>query len=126
MEAFLITSFTLILYTRQPLGLLGAPLDEKASHKQKVWLVTGCSSGIGKEVVKAVLARGDLAVATARNTSRLAKLQDLGAKALQLDATDGFEQLGEVVQAAVSFYGRIDVLVQAAGIGQYNPVEEMK
>lgn len=38
---------------------------------QKVWLVTGCSSGLGRSFVRAIVARGDIAVATARDPETL-------------------------------------------------------
>ena len=40
----------------------------------KTWLITGCSSGIGRGIAKAVLKKGDNAVVTARDTSKIANL----------------------------------------------------
>ena len=47
---------------------------------QLVWLVTGCSSGLGLEFVHSILARGDLVIATARTLSSIEQLSKLGAE----------------------------------------------
>lgn len=83
---------------------------------QQVWLITGCSSGIGEALAKAVLARGDLLIATARApVDRLADLKKAGATTLELDAAASQETIGAVVQEAVAIHGRIDVVVPNAG-----------
>ncbi|MCY7353449.1 MAG: SDR family NAD(P)-dependent oxidoreductase [Cytophagaceae bacterium] len=94
--------------------------------QKKVWLVTGCSTGFGQEIARAVLERGDFLVATAR---RLDHLTDLTTQfegqllSLQLDITDT-ENVSRVVAAAVRQFGRIDVLVNNAGYGLTGAVEE--
>jgi NADP-dependent 3-hydroxy acid dehydrogenase YdfG len=82
---------------------------------QLVWLITGCSSGFGEELVRQVLSRGDLAIATARKPERIAQLQQAGASILQLDVTDSQQSLNETVEKAISVHGRVDVLVNNAG-----------
>ena len=90
------------------------------------WLITGCSSGLGRALAQAVLAAGHHAVVTARNVTRV---QDLAAAypdtalALPLDVTDR-EQISSVVQQARSRFGGIDVLVNNAGYGYRSAVEE--
>lgn len=90
---------------------------------QLVWLVTGCSSGFGAQFIKTIIRRGDLAIATARNTDTLREAAELGAKTLQLDVTASPSELDAKVKEAIAFYGRVNVLVQNAGYCQLGPVE---
>ncbi|GAT87880.1 hypothetical protein CVCC1112_2539 [Paenarthrobacter nicotinovorans] len=90
------------------------------------WLITGCSTGLGRALARAVLAKGDNAVATARDT---ATLQDLAAEfpttalAVPLDVTDQ-SQVESAVQQAVERFGGVDVLVNNAGYGYRAAIEE--
>ncbi|KAK5107971.1 hypothetical protein LTR62_000516 [Meristemomyces frigidus] len=93
--------------------------------KQLVWLVTGCSSGFGVEFVKSILARGDKAIATARNTDTLNALVKAGAASLQLDVSASAKEIDEKVQQAIAIYGHVDVLLANAGYAQYGAVEEI-
>ena len=92
----------------------------------KTWFITGCSTGIGRELARAVLANGDNAVVTARDP---ATVQDVVAAypstalALALDVTKK-TQILEAVAAAESRFGTIDVLVNNAGYGFRGAVEE--
>lgn len=94
--------------------------------KQKVWLITGSSRGLGRALAHAVLAKGDLLIATARNTEAL---QTLAAQypeqvqLMQLDVTDE-TNAAEVVEKGLAHFGRIDVLVNNAGYGNISSVEE--
>jgi NAD(P)-dependent dehydrogenase (short-subunit alcohol dehydrogenase family) len=89
-----------------------------------VWLITGASSGFGRELVDAALERGDRVAATARNTDPLSDLEGRGDVALlSLDVTDA-GQREATVAAAVERFGRIDVLVNNAGRTQVGAVEE--
>jgi NAD(P)-dependent dehydrogenase (short-subunit alcohol dehydrogenase family) len=92
----------------------------------KTWFITGSASGIGAAVAKAALAAGDNVVATDRDTERLERaFTEQGEKLLRatLDITDE-PQAVAAVQAAVARFGRIDVLVNNAGYGQFGPFEE--
>lgn len=86
---------------------------------KKVWFITGSSKGLGKNLVEAVLLKGDYAVATARN---LKDLEELGAQypdqllPVKLDV-EIREEIHSAVEAAISHFGRIDVLVNNAGFG---------
>ncbi|MCX8254527.1 KR domain-containing protein [Beijerinckiaceae bacterium RH AL1] len=97
-----------------------------AEANTPVWLITGCSTGFGRELAKAVLARGWRAVVTARDK---AKVEDLAAGAkgealpLALDVTEP-SQIKDVVAAAKRAFGRIDVLVNNAGYGYQASAEE--
>jgi NAD(P)-dependent dehydrogenase (short-subunit alcohol dehydrogenase family) len=90
------------------------------------WFITGCSTGLGRSLAEAVLARGDNAVVTARDS---ASVQDLladhpdSALALALDVTRA-EQVEQAVRAAEERFGEIDVLVNNAGYGYRAAVEE--
>jgi NAD(P)-dependent dehydrogenase (short-subunit alcohol dehydrogenase family) len=91
-----------------------------------VWLITGCSTGFGRELAKLVLERGWRAVVTARDPSTLAELIE-GHKdralALQLDVTDR-KQIADVVAQSQKHFGRIDALVNNAGYGYLAAIEE--
>ena len=92
-----------------------------------VWLITGCSTGFGRELANLVLARqGWRAVATARDPARVADLAwraEDRALAVGLDVTDP-EQITAAVKAAQARFGAIDVLVNNAGYGYQATVEE--
>lgn len=90
------------------------------------WLITGCSSGFGLGIAKAVLRRGDQAVVTARNTAALDALVRTCPERvlpLQLDLNDPV-RMKQVVQTTCRRFGAIDVLVNNAGHGYRAAVEE--
>lgn len=90
------------------------------------WLITGCSTGLGRALAEAALQRGDNVVATARDASTV---EDLAAEypgaalALSLDVTDG-AQVQAAVHRGTEAFGGIDVLVNNAGYGYRAAVEE--
>ncbi|KAI6857824.1 hypothetical protein KC338_g7958 [Hortaea werneckii] len=88
---------------------------------QLVWFVTGCSTGFGAEFAKAILAKGDYVIATARNVQSLDGLKAMGATTMQLDVNDPFPNIREKVQQALGIYGRIDVLLSNAGYAEFDP-----
>lgn len=87
-------------------------------------LITGSSSGIGREAAEAFHERGATVYATARDVDDLVDLREGGCETAALDVTDG-EQCREVVERAVQETGRIDVLVNNAGFGQQGPIEDV-
>jgi len=100
--------------------------DGIAGPGGRVWLITGASSGFGRELAEAALAAGDTVVAAARRTDPLADLAEAHpgrVDAVSLDVTDQAEA-ARVVAAAVARHGRIDVLVNNAGRGLVGAVEE--
>jgi NAD(P)-dependent dehydrogenase (short-subunit alcohol dehydrogenase family) len=91
-----------------------------------VWLITGCSTGFGRELARLVLARGWRAVITARDASKVADLAEGHADralVLPLDVTRR-EQIDDAVARAKQQFGRIDVLVNNAGYGYLAAIEE--
>jgi NAD(P)-dependent dehydrogenase (short-subunit alcohol dehydrogenase family) len=90
----------------------------------RVWLVTGATSGFGRTIVDAALARGEAVVATSRQTEGLQDLADHERVLVtRLDVTDAAERQAAVA-AALERFGRIDVLVNNAGRTQVGAVEE--
>lgn len=91
-----------------------------------VWLITGCSTGFGRELAKLVLERGWRAVVTARDASKVADIvEGHGDRALvlPLDVTKR-AQIDHAVAQAKEHFGRIDVLVNNAGYGYLAAIEE--
>ncbi|MFE4541263.1 oxidoreductase [Arthrobacter sp. NPDC056727] len=90
------------------------------------WIITGCSTGLGRALAQAVLAHGHNAVVTARNVNAVkdivAGFPDT-ALALPLDVTDK-EQIISAVQQVQDRFGGVDVLVNNAGYGYRAAVEE--
>ena len=90
------------------------------------WLITGCSTGLGRALADAVIGAGHNAVVTARD---VAKVSDLGGTAAQrvlpvaLDVTEP-DQIAAAVHRADERFGGIDVLVNNAGYGYRAAVEE--
>jgi NAD(P)-dependent dehydrogenase (short-subunit alcohol dehydrogenase family) len=90
------------------------------------WLITGCSTGLGRALAEAALAHGVNVVATARDADAIADLvadHPDTALALALDVTDA-AQVAAVVAAAEERFGAVDVLVNNAGYGYRAAVEE--
>jgi NAD(P)-dependent dehydrogenase (short-subunit alcohol dehydrogenase family) len=90
------------------------------------WLITGCSTGIGREIARAALEAGHSVVATARRVETVQGFVDeFGDRALAvpLDVTDK-DQIADAVAAAEAAFGGIDVLVNNAGHGYLSAVEE--
>jgi NAD(P)-dependent dehydrogenase (short-subunit alcohol dehydrogenase family) len=93
----------------------------------KTWFITGSSRGFGREWAIAALERGDSVAATARDTSSLDDLAERFGDALlplRLDVTDR-DAVFAAVKAAHDRFGRLDVVVNNAGYGQFGMVEEL-
>jgi NAD(P)-dependent dehydrogenase (short-subunit alcohol dehydrogenase family) len=90
------------------------------------WLITGCSTGLGRALAEAVIGAGHNAVVTARDTGKVADLADgVTDRVLPvaLDVTDP-DQVTSVVDQAEQKFGGVDVLVNNAGYGYRAAVEE--
>ena len=97
-----------------------------AESEKPVWLITGCSTGFGRELASILLGRGYRVVATARDPSKIADLvhgHDASALALKLDV-DRQDDVAAAVAATTAKFGRLDVLVNNAGYGYLAAVEE--
>ncbi|CAM5729086.1 SDR family oxidoreductase [Mycolicibacterium aubagnense] len=93
----------------------------------KVWFITGTSRGFGREWTMAALKRGDSVAATARDVSTLDDLvADYGDALLPiaLDVTDRDADFA-AVKTAYEHFGRLDVVVNNAGYGQFGFIEEL-
>ncbi len=107
------------------MGAAGDALDPGMSEKS--WFITGASRGFGREWTIAALERGDKVAATARD---LSSLDDLVAKygdallPITLDVTDRAADFAAVEQAHEHF-GRLDIVVNNAGYGQFGFIEEL-
>jgi NAD(P)-dependent dehydrogenase (short-subunit alcohol dehydrogenase family) len=96
------------------------------AERQPVWLITGCSTGFGRELAKLVLARGWRVVVTARKPDQVEDLvqgHEENALALGLDVADK-AQIIDAVKRAEERFGRVDVLVNYAGYGYLAAIEE--
>src|SRR5437899_774728 len=93
----------------------------------KVWLITGSGNGLGRDIAEAALAAGDSVVAGARRTEELTPLAEQygeRVKPVKLEVRD--EAAAKAgVQWAVDTFGRLHVLVNNAGYGQFAPFEQM-
>ncbi|KZT05762.1 NAD-P-binding protein [Laetiporus sulphureus 93-53] len=93
--------------------------------EQKVWFITGTSSGLGKCLVSSALQRGDYVIATGRH------MQDFSADrtnprlhVMELDVTESEETIKRNMNNALAVWGRIDILVNNAGYGSKCMIEE--
>ena len=93
---------------------------------KKVWFITGCSTGFGRELAKQVLELGHKAVVASRKTDDVADIvadyPDTSI-AVKLDVTNS-DEIKSSVEEAIKKFGQIDVLVNNAGIGYFGAIEE--
>jgi NAD(P)-dependent dehydrogenase (short-subunit alcohol dehydrogenase family) len=98
-------------------------MTNKSEH---VWFITGCSTGFGQEIARHAFDLGYRVVATARRPSQIDILGADGAVRLlklPLDVTKS-DEVRAAVAAAEGAFGRIDVLVNNAGVGYFGAIEE--
>ena len=95
--------------------------------KHKVWFITGTSTGLGRSLAEAVIAKGDKLVATVRkagtNNDLIEKAPDQ-VKVVTMDVTS-HQQIAAAVKEAQEAFGRIDILVNNAGYGLFGAAEEV-
>jgi NAD(P)-dependent dehydrogenase (short-subunit alcohol dehydrogenase family) len=95
-------------------------------NPERVWFITGTSSGLGKALVETVLQSGERVVATSRNPSKLSYLSDkYPPSQLLLQPVDitKVESVKAALDKAVEKFGRVDVLVNNAGYALVGEVE---
>ena len=92
---------------------------------EKVWLITGVSTGLGAALAKAIINNGDKVAATFRKEQQAQQFEseNPGALGLLMDVTD-WPQVDRGVQKTLDHFGRIDVLVNNAGFGTVGAIEE--
>jgi NAD(P)-dependent dehydrogenase (short-subunit alcohol dehydrogenase family) len=92
-----------------------------------VWLITGCSQGLGRALFRHVLAQGHRIIASSRNPSKtpelVAEVEEKGSKWVQLDVTSS--DLKETIAEAEEIFGRIDFLVNMAGYAVMGAMEDI-
>ncbi|WP_315794496.1 oxidoreductase [Paenibacillus sp. BIC5C1] len=94
--------------------------------KPSVWVITGCSTGFGRELAIATIKAGYHVVVTARNLDSITDLVRGNTDkvlAMELDVTKP-DQIEKTVNATIEKFGRIDVLVNNAGVGYFSSIEE--
>jgi NAD(P)-dependent dehydrogenase (short-subunit alcohol dehydrogenase family) len=101
-----------------------------ADSKRLVWLITGCSAGFGKSLALLVLKAGHHVIATSRNPSSspllVKEVEELGGIWLPLDLTSSKEEMQRVVEEGTKKMGRIDVLVNNAGMSILGALEDFR
>ena len=101
-------------------------MESKIPDK-KVWLITGCSKGLGRSLAETVIKHGYRVVVTARDPDTLTALIELAPERVQALALDvnSEVQAHEAITRTVARFGRLDVLVNNAGYGLAGAVEEV-
>jgi short-subunit dehydrogenase len=89
---------------------------------KKVILITGASSGIGKETAKALIKQGNKVYTVARRIEQMEDLKSLGGYPIKMDITDELD-IQKVIDTIIEKEGKIDVLWNNAGYGLYGSVD---
>jgi NAD(P)-dependent dehydrogenase (short-subunit alcohol dehydrogenase family) len=104
--------------------------SQSSQTKPLVWLITGCSTGFGKSLALLLLKAGHHVIATSRTPSNspslVKKVEELGGIWLPLDLTSSKENMQKIVEEGTKKWGRIDVLVNNAGIGMLGALEDFR
>ena len=102
-------------------------MNDKLKTTHKVWLITGASRGMGHAIMEAALADGDCVVAVSRRGDITTNIEDAASRLLPyaLDVTNTDQSAFDcMVDMVIQKFGRIDVLVNNAGHGQFTYFEE--
>jgi NAD(P)-dependent dehydrogenase (short-subunit alcohol dehydrogenase family) len=94
--------------------------------ENRIWLITGCSTGFGRELARLVAEKGEIAFGTVRKNEQVADLEALHPErihGLVLDVQDQ-SSIDRAIKRISTEFGRLDVLVNNAGYGSLGPVEE--
>ena len=89
---------------------------------QQVVLITGASSGIGKDAARLLAGKGFKVYGAARNLAKMEELKAYGVTILPLDITDQ-KSVDACVDEILAAEGRIDILINNAGYGSFGPTE---
>lgn len=93
---------------------------------QKIWFITGISSGLGKALAQSVISQGDFVIGTFRSQTQVEAFNNehkCNAFALTLDITKSIE-IEKAVKIVKERFGKIDMLVNNAGFGFAGAIEE--
>ena len=96
------------------------------TKNSKVWLVTGVSTGLGREIAKVAAENGNIVIGTLRNENQFSEFYDLvpgKTHPIKMDVTKSSDITAGINQI-ISEYGQIDVLVNNAGFGLIGAAEE--
>src|SRR5690606_20843258 len=94
--------------------------------EQKVWLITGVSKGLGREMAKQLAERGDIVIGTVRNAEDKTSFENnIPARAVLIDLKQTAAIPG-LIASVINEYRRIDVLVNNAGFGAFGMIEEFE
>jgi NAD(P)-dependent dehydrogenase (short-subunit alcohol dehydrogenase family) len=102
-------------------------IQMNAAGKDRVWFITGASSGLGRQLAQIALEWDQRVVVTARDLDSVRDFEQQHhgrAVAVELDVRDA-EQAQDAVRAATTEFGRIDVVVNNAGFGLFGALEEI-
>ncbi len=85
--------------------------------KKRTWLITGVSSGFGKEIAGQVLEKGDIVIGTVRNVIKVQELIESYPDTFDYDILDLTDvvNIRKAVDAAFKKHGQIDVVISNAG-----------
>jgi NAD(P)-dependent dehydrogenase (short-subunit alcohol dehydrogenase family) len=100
-----------------------SPPSVTSGTNTQVWMITGCSTGFGRHLAEYLLANDYRVVVTARKIEDIQDLNKSEALILELDVTKP-DQITAAIKSAEHHFGRIDVLVNNAGVGYFAAVEE--
>lgn len=92
--------------------------------EKKVIVVTGASSGMGKDFALHLLKKGHTVYGLARRVERMKDIEEAGGKAIAMDVTEE-SQIQSAVDQIISEQGKVDVLINNAGYAVYGTVEEV-
>lgn len=92
--------------------------------ERRVALVTGASSGMGKDFALRLIEEGYVVYGAARRVDRMADITAAGGQVLAMDVTDD-DAMTAAVARIISERGRIDILINNAGYGQYGALEDV-
>ncbi|KAJ7432018.1 hypothetical protein B0H11DRAFT_1761162 [Mycena galericulata] len=95
------------------------------TNDSPVFLITGCSSGLGRALALAALESGFRVIATARRPETLSELETGGAKVLALDITSSPQELADIAAKAIAIHGQVDYLINNAGYARSGPIEAL-
>lgn len=90
------------------------------------WLICGCDSIFADHLVRTVLAYGDRVIAAAPDPDAIRHLEAMGATILPLSIVEDPTELDRKIRDISAYFGRLDVVVQNAGLGPLGALEDLR